>query len=277
VSLPRRLIVNADDFGASSAINAAVRQAHQEGILTSASLMVGGAAWEEAVAIARAHPRLGVGLHLTLVCGRPVLPPGQIPGLLGPDATRLDDRPVRAGLRWFFRPGLRAQLEAEIRAQFERFAATGLRLDHVNGHLNTHLHPVVLDILLAQARAWGIRHLRLTRDPFRLNARLAGGAWGYRLTHALIFHALCARARPRLRRAGIGCTARVFGLLQNGRVDEGYVRRLLARLPAGDSELYCHPGTENFQHELAALVSPRVRDGIAAAGIELVRYQDLQP
>jgi hopanoid biosynthesis associated protein HpnK len=274
---PPRLIVNADDFGASSAINAAVRRAHREGILTSASLMVGGAAFEEAVAIARDHPGLGVGLHLTLVCGRPVLPPAQIPGLLGADVTRLDDRPVRAGLRWFFLPGLRPQLEAEIGAQFERFAAAGLRLDHVNGHLNTHLHPVVLDILLAQARAWGIRHLRLTRDPFRLNARLAGGAWGYRLAHALVFRALCARARPRLRRAGIGSAARVYGLLQNGRLDEAFVLRLLARLPAGDSELYAHPSTGEFRHELEALVSPRVRRAIEAAGIQLVRYQDLQP
>lgn len=276
MSPSRRLIVNADDFGASPAINAAVLQAHREGILTSASLMVTGAAFEEAVAIARDNPRLGVGLHLTLVCGRPALPVEQVPGLV--DATgAFDSNPTRAGLRWFFRPGLHPQLEAEIRSQFERFAATGLGLDHINGHLNTHLHPVVLGILLEHARAWGIRHLRLTRDPLRLNARLVGGAWGYRLSHALIFGALCAWARPRLRRAGIDCADRVFGLLQNGRVNEAFLLKLIARLPAGDSELYSHPSTGEFQHELDAFLSPRARRAIEAAGIQLIRYQDLRP
>jgi chitin disaccharide deacetylase len=272
----RRLIVNADDFGASSEINAAVIQAHREGILTSASLMVGGAAFEEAVALAREHPTLGIGLHLTLVCGRPVLPPQQIPGLVQADGA-LEGNATRAGCRWFFRPSLRPQLEAEIRAQFERFAATGLRLDHVNSHLNTHLHPVVLGILLEQARAWGIGHIRLTRDSFRFNARLASGAWGYRLSHALIFRALSAWARPRLRRAGIGFTERVFGLLQNGRVDEEFLLKLIPQLPPGDSELYSHPSTGEFRHELAALLSPRARRNVGAAGIQLIRYQDLRP
>lgn len=275
MSLLRRLIVNADDFGASSEINAAVLQAHREGILTSASLMVGGAAFDEAVAIARANPRLGVGLHLTLVCGRPLLSPERIPGLAGTEGA-LQSNATLAGLHWFFRRSLRPQLEAEIRAQFERFASTDLTLDHVNGHLNTHLHPTVQDILLEHARAWGIRHLRLTRDPFRLNARLAGGAWGYRLGHALMFGALAAWARPRLRRAGIGFTDRVFGLLQNGRVDEEFLLKLITRLPPGDSELYSHPSTGEFRHELEALVSPRVRRGLEAGGIQLIRHQDLR-
>ena len=79
-SQPRRLIVNADDFGRSASINQAVIRAHREGILTTTSLMVNEPAFEEAVALARENPTLGVGLHLTLLCGHSALPPEEIPG-----------------------------------------------------------------------------------------------------------------------------------------------------------------------------------------------------
>lgn len=270
----RRLIVNADDFGRSSSINQAVVRAHREGILTSASLMVNEPAFNEAVALARENPRLGVGLHLTLLCGQAALPPTQIPGLV--DARgRFSDSPVATGFRYFADRRLRSQLREEIRAQFDRFHATGLPLDHVNGHLHLHLHPTVLGFLVEEARELGIRRLRLTRDPFWLNARLADGRRASRVTHALIFHWLAARARRRLAGLGVRHTARVFGLLQNGRVDEAFVLRLLPRLPAGDSELYSHPSLDQFGHEFAALVSPRVKAQIEALGIRLIRYQDL--
>src|SRR5437867_13212189 len=81
-SSARRLIVNADDFGRSHSINEAVVRAHRDGILTSASLMVNGDAADGAVQLARQNPRLGVGLHVTLVCGTSALPPGEIPGLV---------------------------------------------------------------------------------------------------------------------------------------------------------------------------------------------------
>jgi hopanoid biosynthesis associated protein HpnK len=270
----RRLVVNADDFGRSADINAAVIRAHTDGILTTASLMVAEPAAAEAVALARAHPRLGVGLHLVLVCGRPVLPARDLPGLVTSDGRFLTSA-VQAGLRFFFRRRLREGLAREIAAQFEAFARTGLTLDHVNGHLNFHLHPVVFRLLLDAASARGVRHLRLTRDAFRLNARLAAGAWAYRLSHAIIFHLLSAWARPQLRRAGVRHTQRVFGLLQNGRVDTAFLEGLLPRLPAGDSELYSHPSLTTFRTEFEALVSPSVKTIIAREHIQLRRYQDL--
>src|SRR5207245_2662387 len=79
---PRRLIINADDFGRSAAINEAVIRAHKEGVLTTASLMVNEPALEEAVQLARQNPALGVGLHLTLLCGHSALGPDKIPGLV---------------------------------------------------------------------------------------------------------------------------------------------------------------------------------------------------
>ena len=270
----RRLIVNADDFGRSRSVNEAVHRACGEGILTTASLMVNEPACGDAVALARENPRLGVGLHLALVCGQSALSDREIPGLTSP-SRRLSDSPVGAGVRYFFNRRLRVQLEREMGAQFERFRATGLPLDHVNGHLHIHLHPTVFDILVKNARAWEIRHLRLTFDPFRLNVGLAGGHWGYKISHYLVYRVLSARARAGLRRLGIKHTDRVFGLLQNARVDEAYVTGLLRRLPDGDSELYSHPSLDEAKPEFDALVSPRVKGLIEAGGVRLIRYCDI--
>jgi hopanoid biosynthesis associated protein HpnK len=270
----RRLIVNADDFGRSASINQAVIRAHREGILTTASLMVNEPACEEAVAIARQNPKLGVGLHLTLIHGHSALPPESIPGLVN-GRKEFTNNPASAGFRYFFQRSLRAQLRQEIHAQFKRFLATGLPLDHVNGHLHLHLHPTVLRILMEDAAQLGIQRLRLTFDPFRLNLRLASGHLAYRALHAVIFHCLSARARPVLRARGLRHTSAVFGLLQNARVDEAYVSGLLAHLPAGDSELYSHPSLDEFRNEFDALISPRVRAQVETFGIKLIRYQDL--
>lgn len=271
---PRRLIVNADDFGRSQSINRAVIRAYREGVLTTASLMVNEAGCSEAVALARENPRLGVGLHLTLLCGRSALAPGAIPGLVDADG-RFSEHPARVGFRYYFQPKLRPQLVAEIDAQFQKFWATGLKLDHLNGHLHLHLHPAIFDILMENAGRWGITHLRLTRDPFWLNAGLAPGRWRYRAAHAAIYSALSLRARSALRRRGIKHTQAVFGLLQNARVDEPYVLRLLPALAPGDYELYSHPSLDEFKNELDALASPRVRQLVEQLKIKLLRYQDL--
>ena len=270
----RRLIVNADDFGRSRSINAAVIRAHREGVLTTASLMVNEESSDEAVALAKENPRLGVGLHLTLLCGHSALSLEKIPGLVN-ERREFGDGPVGAGFHYFFSRWLRGQLRDEIAAQFDRFLATGLPLDHVNGHLHFHLHPAVFAILMENAAAWGITHLRLTRDPFWFNMRLARGRWFYRASHALIHHLLSGRAQPVLRRKRIEHTGAVFGLLQNGLVDEDYLTRLLPVLPSGDSELYSHPSLDQFKNELDALVSPRVLSLVEAQGIRLIRYQDL--
>jgi hopanoid biosynthesis associated protein HpnK len=270
----RRLIVNADDFGLSPAVNAAVHQAHRDGILTTASLMVNEPGFDEAVKLARENPRLGVGLHLTLLLGHAALPPGKIPGLVNARGE-FGHSPVGAGLKYFFNRPLRAQLQAEIHAQFEKFHATGLPLDHVNGHLHLHLHPVIFDILMTDADQLGIRHLRLTRDCLARSRRLSRGRWAYRLSHAAIYEWLSRRARAPLRQRGIRHAAITFGLLQDSRVDEDYLLKLLPELPPGDSELYSHPSLDNFKPEFDALVSPRVRGQIQRLGIELIRYQDL--
>ena len=270
----RRLIVNADDFGRSPSINEAVIRAHREGILTTASLMVNEPSCDEAVELAKQHPQLGVGLHLTLLMGHSALAPKDIPGLVNENGEFSND-PVKVGFQYFFRRGLRQQLRKEIHAQFARFRATGLPLDHVNGHLHLHLHPVVFSILIEDAQTLGIQRMRLTRDPFWLDASLARGRPLYRATHAMIYLILSGRARSAFRRQNIRHTERVFGLLQNDRVDEAYILKLLPALPPGDSELYSHPSLDNFKHEFDALISPRVKEQVKKLGIQLIRYQDL--
>jgi hopanoid biosynthesis associated protein HpnK len=270
----RRLIVNADDFGRSHAINDAVVRAHREGILTSASLMVNEPAYQEAVALARENPKLGVGLHLTLVGGKCALPPEKIPGLVNRQGE-FSNRPVTVGTRYYFNRDLREQLRVEIHAQFQKFRATGLSLDHVNGHLHLHLHPTVFQILMEDAATLGIRYLRLTRDCLFHSCRVTRGHWFSRGSHAAIYEWLSRRARPALQQRNIKHARITFGLLQNAQVDEEYILKLLPDLPPGDSELYSHPSLDRCQHEFVALISPRVRDRVAELGIKLIRYPDL--
>jgi hopanoid biosynthesis associated protein HpnK len=270
----RRLIVNADDFGRSHSINEAVIRAHRDGILTAASLMVNEPGLAEAVKLARESPKLGVGLHLTLLMGRSALPADKIPGLVN-SRGEFSNSPVGAGMSYFFKRSLREQLRAEIHAQFGKFHATGLTLDHVNGHLHLHLHPVIFNILMEDAEKLGIQRMRLTRDCLARSRRMASGHWFYRVSHAAIYSWLSSRAREPLRRRGIRHAQITFGLLQNARVDEEYILKLLPELPPGDSELYSHPSLDEFRHEFDALVSPRVKELANKPGIELIRYQDL--
>src|SRR5205823_9515934 len=146
--------------------------------------------------------------------GHSALPRTQIPDLVD-ERGRFSYNPVATGFRYFADRRLKGQLLAEIDAQFEKFRQTGLPLDHVNGHLHLHLHPTVFQILADNVARWGITHLRLTHDPFWLNARLVPGYWLYRVSHAIIHRALSHGPRRVLRRLDIRHTSAVFGLLQN--------------------------------------------------------------
>ncbi len=282
----RRLVVSGDDFGAAREVNWAVIRAHREGILTSTSLMVSGDAASEAVALARANPDLAVGLHLVLVQGRATAPAADIPALVGRDGA-FRRAPVASGLRfawtWIWRAG-RAQLAREIAAQLDAFAATGLSLAHVDGHLNMHLHPMVLPILLELAPRHGIRAVRLLREDLRAALRHDRHHAGRKIAEGIVFRILAAWSAPRLRASGMLVADRVYGMHQTGHVDERYLLAVVASLPPGLTELYCHPSVgvspslapyqAGYDHagELAALTSPRVRAAVRAAGIELVSY-----
>ena len=278
----RRLIVTADDFGRDVAINEAVEAAHRDGILTAASLMVAAPAAADAVERARRLPSLKVGLHLVLIDGQAVLPPEEIPGLVGADG-RFGDSQARLGLRYFFAPGIRAQLAAEIRAQFAAFRATGLALDHVNAHQHLHLHPTVARLVVAIGREFGLRAARLPAEPATVLRRAVPEE-----RHRAPFYAPAVAAlRRRLRRAGLAANDHIFGIAWSGGMVEERLLALLPHLPPGVSELYCHPATRTtpalaaampgYRHaaELAALQSPAVRRSVSDLGIALSGFADL--
>ena len=268
----KRLIVTADDFGASRQVNEAVEAAHRTGILTAASLMVAGGAADDAVARAKAMPSLRVGLHLVLVEGRPVLPPAEVPDLVDAGGHFRTDM-ARAGAAMFFLPHVRRQLAAEIEAQFAAFAATGLVLDHVNAHKHFHLHPTIASLMVRTGARYGARGARVPLEPQAVLARIEPR----KASGVVALTAPFARAlRGRFRRAGIAAPDQVFGLAWSGAMTARRVHGLIENLPPGLSEIYTHPATGpypgaapgyRYAAELAALTDLRLPGLLAAGGI----------
>jgi hopanoid biosynthesis associated protein HpnK len=287
MTMARRLIISADDFGLSPGVNAGIMRAHRDGVLTDASLMVNGAACAEAVELARATPTLSVGLHLVLVQGHATTPPEAIPKLVDADGM-FRTNPVAVGFRYFFTPGIHRQLEREICAQLEKYVQTGLPLSHVDGHLNIHAHPTVLNILLRVAARYGIRALRLPREPLDISLRLDSRERVRKIAESVAFRRLVAYAAPRLAARGIRSPDQMFGLHQSGHVTEPYLLGVIDALAPGVTEIYSHaslmdaearrwrPASYECENELAALTSPTVRAALSARQIELTSYRALR-
>ncbi len=275
----RALIVTADDFGISREVNAAVVNGFQKGILTAASLMATGAALDEAVAIARNHPDLDVGLHLVVCRGSSVLAPERLPGLVDSDG-HFPQQPVVAGLRFFFDRRLRNCLRDELRAQIERHLQLIGRLSHVDGHLNFHVHPVVATIVVELAVEYRIRCIRLPREPLVTTLRLARDHWPRKLIESVIFKLLCRRMLTLMKVHDLHTTDRLFGLHQTGHMTEAYVAGLIERLPPGLTEIYFHPAEsigvgvppQAAQNEARILRSACIRQALVKAGVRLTNF-----
>lgn len=255
--MTRRLIVNADDFGDSPAVNAAVVRAYRDGILRFASLMVLRPAAREAAALAQENPGLGVGLHLELCA----------------------ESPGKAGLRYFFDPKARAGLEGEVRGQIEALLALGVAPTHVDGHINVHVHPVVFPVLCRLAKEYKIPRVRLPSGEWPAYRALEAPTMG-KAALAATFEGMAAWIRPSACGLDVPMT---WGLLRSGLMTEDYVLGLLSRLPEGSTELYFHPtvdpamvaaGAPTPSHqsvgELAVLLSPRVRAALEEHAVTLV-------
>jgi hopanoid biosynthesis associated protein HpnK len=277
----KRLVVTADDFGAAPEVNEAVERAYREGALTAASLMVAGAAAADAVARAKAMPGLRVGLHLVLVGERPALPSSAIPDLVD-GRGRLRADMARAGAAMAFRPRVRRQLEAEIRAQFEAFRATGLVLDHVNAHKHFHLHPTICSLMISVGREFGMRAARAPCEP-RLPQEAA--APRTRMESA-IARPFALALRRRLRAKGILVPDAVFGLAWSGAMTAPRLRAILKALPEGLSEIYMHPATGPYEgsapgyryaEELMALTDPSVLELVNGAEARRGGFADFAP
>lgn len=269
----KKLIVTADDFGLAEAVNQAVEIAHADGILTTASLMVGALASADAVRRAQRLPALRVGLHVVLIDGRPVSPAARVPLLIDKSGAFRNDM-VGASVRIFLDRETRRQAALEIAAQFDAFAATGLRLDHVNCHKHWHMHPTIGRLVIEIGRRFGVAAIRVPAEPSAVPSPSA------------VMMAMCAaQLRARARKATLTTPDRVFGLKWSGAMTEQRMAAVLNDLPDGLTEIYTHPATTDlfdgavpgyrYVDELGALTAPRIVAAIAAGEIELTGYSDI--
>ncbi len=269
-----RLIVNADDFGLHAGINAGIIKAHREGIVTSASLSPNGACFEEALGLARGAPSLAIGIHLTLVGEPPLTPAREIP-TLAPDG-KLPHYFTTLFRRLLLRRIAPHEIERELSAQVARAVDAGVRVSHLDSHQHVHLHPALLPIVMRVARRFGVGAARAARQVNAFS--------GIRPALVSLFS---MRAAASLREGGLRTPDACVGLAETGGLDSARLGRLLRRLPAGTSELVCHPGLDGaaiaraypwgfrWDEEAQALTQPGLRDALAASGVALISYREL--
>jgi hopanoid biosynthesis associated protein HpnK len=278
MSAGTRLIVNADDFGIAEAVNRGIAEAHDRGIVTSASIMATGRSFEHAVALARERPKLGLGVHLVLTEQRP-LARHHVPTLVDGDG-RFAAHVVDLALRQLgARVSLR-EVKVELDAQIRRVRAAGLAVNHLDGHQHVHVLPGVARVVAELAAEHGIAAVRYPVErvrPYML--REVGGL--KRLAEQAAI-ALCCAATPR---HGLRSSDDFVGFYFGGRLDEASLESVIDELPTGRTiELMCHPGEADMRadgwryawaDELAALTSPRIRERLAARGVQLISHRDL--
>lgn len=278
----KRLIVNADDFGFSREVNAGVLQAHREGILTSASLMVAETAAAEAAQLAHENPALDVGLHAVVCKGRSVLDASRL-GRAVNAAGRFIDNPVMAGMRYYFDKSIRTAMADELRAQVERHLELVGYLNHIDGHLNFHVHPLFADILVELAVEYKVACIRLPRERVMTTLRLARDNAARKLVESVIFKLLSRRTSRLMRERGLISTDRLFGLHQSGHLSEEYVVGVIDGINDGSTEMYFHPAADiggvppaaGAQREVEILTSARVREAIERRGVALTTFAEL--
>jgi hopanoid biosynthesis associated protein HpnK len=278
----RFLIINGDDFGLSSGHNQAIIDAHEQGVLTSTSLMVTAPAFDEAVTLAKAHPNLAVGLHLVLGCGKAVLPPSEIPHLVDAQGNFSDQNNL-AGIRYNLSPQARRELPLEIRAQLEKFRATGLQLSHVDGHNHMHFNPAVLHALAELAEEFNINVIRLPYEELRITLKLDSNGFVEKLMWSMIIAGLRRYGERVLKSKKISFADRVYGWLETGQMTEPYLLGLIPQIRANLVEIYSHPAIALpgepkpyglAEAEFEALLSAQVREAIANSGFELTNYNN---
>ena len=285
----RRLIINADDFGLTGGVNRAIAEAHSRGVVTSATLMATGAAFDDAIARAKENPRLGVGCHVLLVDGTPASPAAALPSLVNGDQ-------FQNSLARFAHAALRARLNAseitvEVAAQIQKLQKAGVEVSHVDTHKHTHMFPAVLRPLLEGARQCGVRAVR---NPF---APLKPLAWAHlarrprlwrRYSEVRALRGFFAGFRRTVAEMGMRTTDGSFGVLGTGALDEKLFASICGCIPEGTWEFVCHPGYNDAalsgvrtrlrasrEAELKILTSADAKQTLERHGIEPISYREL--
>lgn len=283
----RRLIINADDFGLTLGVNRAIVEAHQGGVVTSATMMANAQAVEDASVRAAG---LSVGCHVVLIDGAPLLVPEHVSSLLGGNA-RFPDSWLEFASRALRRQLDEDQIAAEVEAQIRKIQQTGLRVTHVDSHKHVHLLPPVLQPMLRAARACGVGAVRNPFAPLKplAMAHLARRPrlWG-RYSEVKLLRRFGEKFRQIVADAGMITTDGTFGIVVTGALDGELFAAIVGSLPEGTWELVCHPGycdedlralrtrlRESREQELRLLTSAAARQAIEAAGLQLISYADL--
>jgi chitin disaccharide deacetylase len=290
----RRLIINADDFGLTDGVNRGIVEAHDRGVVTSTTLMANGAAFEEAAGLAQSRPELGIGCHIVLVDGAPLLDKTQVYSLLDPRRSSSGHPRFREGISRFGALALLGRLaedeiEAEATAQIRKLQATGISVTHLDSHKHTHLFPDVLRPLLRAAASCGVKAIR---NPFERiqGSQLAAspGVWR-RWIEVGVLRSLARQFREAVQQSGISTPDGTLAIVATGSLNERLLRLMVESLPEGTWELVCHPGyndaglralrtrlRESREQELSILTSASTRDLLAANGIEIISFRELR-
>jgi chitin disaccharide deacetylase len=285
----RRLIINADDFGLTQGVNRAIIEGCTKGIVTSATIMANGTAFQGAADSAKSLPRLGTGCHVVLIDGMAVAS-----GL----HTLTNGRGhFRNSLKEFARAAWQEKIAAgevqrEAEAQIRKIQLTGITLTHVDSHKHTHVFPQILRPVLRAAKARGIRAIRNPFEPLRSwPSWLAAGKPGLWLRSFAVtaLHYFAADFHEAIREEDMLTTDGTLGIAATGLLDQGILLALLQGLPEGTWELVCHPGyadadlattgtrlIQSRQVELQVLTSRTTKEMLDACGIELISYADLK-
>lgn len=286
----RNLIVNADDLGWTEGVNRGIAEAHRNGIVTSASLLANGAAFGSAVELARKTPGLGVGVHLNLSDGEPVAPRELVTSLLN-QRGELEGKPESLLLRLARRSVSLEEVEREWDAQILKVRDAGIQPTHLDGHRHVQMLPGLFEIALRLAKKRGVAAIRISHEASSLRAALSSGT---KQKGAVVMRQgvqarglklLAPDAREQAERAGIATADYFCGIAQTGELTREGVLRLLEILPAGATELMCHPGyvdaelaksgtrlQASRQKEVEILTDTEIRNLVASQGIRLIDY-----
>ena len=281
----RSLVVNADDLGLTPGVNVGIFDAHDRGILTSASLFASAPATADAVRRAWARPSLGLGVHLTLVDGTPMLPPHRVPSLVE------DDGRFRASWKPFIVACLRGrvaleEVERELTAQIDRIRSEGVRLTHLDAHKHVHAFPPIFRIVARLAERSGIPVVRV---PYERWLPVWGDGQQRRTarSQALLNAAMLPWATRDYRTATAhGLRAPQFvGRTHTGVLSADSLEGLLRRLQPGVTELMVHPGyvdtalsqtrtrlLSSRAEEVQLLCATDTHDLVVDEGIQLIRH-----
>jgi hopanoid biosynthesis associated protein HpnK len=289
----KRLIVNADDFGLTRGVNRAIVECHQRGIVTSTTLMATSDEFQNAVELAKrltsgTDQVLGIGCHVVLADGRPVLPASQVPSLVVRE-TGLFHRSIQQLAKHALTHRFRAEeIEAEATAQFRKIQAAGIRISHFDAHKHAHIFPSILRPLLRAAAVCGVPALRNPFEPIFSMPIPGLLRIPVRYAEVLALRAFRARFHSMVAESGLRTTDGSLGLIATGTLNVANISALLDRLQEGVWELVCHPGYNDAQlaaadtrlrasreTEMQALTADSSRTALERNGLQLISFREL--